>query len=303
MNSRLPAASSVVAVLVMVMLAGAATAVAQTAATPTTDSQFFTSNSARIVYLDTKVGEPVVLIHGFTGSYARHWQGPGVVDALTQAGYRAIALDCRGHGQSDKPHDAEAYGFEMVDDVIRLLDHLHLERAHIVGYSMGGAIANQLLIKYPARLKSVILLGAGWEGEDLTQFRSQMDALADGFARKDASPLLRAVTASGATAPAPSEADIAALSASLFARNDAEALAAVARGMTTLFDVPAAQLRVVRLPVLAIVGELDQSNVGSVKRMRGVVPGLEVVELPGANHATSVRPAAAHIVAFLNRHR
>ena len=301
MNSRLRAAATVT-LLVTTML-GAATATAQTATTPGTDSQFFASQAVRIAYLDTKVGEPVVLIHGFTGSYARHWQGPGVVNALTEAGYRAIALDCRGHGQSDKPHDHTAYGLEMVDDIIRLLDHLHIERAHVVGYSMGGAIASQLLVRHPARLKSVILLGAGWEGEDLTQFRLLMQELADGFARKDASPLLRAVTSSGADAPTPSEADIAALNASLFARNDAEALAAVARTMTTLFDVPASRLRAVQLPVMAIVGELDQNNVGPVKRMRGVVPGLEVVELPGANHATSVRPAAPHIVAFLNKHR
>src|SRR4029453_6515858 len=105
----------------------------------------FDSNGVQIQYVDKGRGVPGVLLHGFTGSYARHWEAPGVLDALKTAGYRVIAMDCRGHGQSGKPHDASQYGVEMVHDVVRLLDHLHIDRAHIVGYSMGGAIANQLL--------------------------------------------------------------------------------------------------------------------------------------------------------------
>ena len=129
-----------------------------------------------------------------TGSAARHWEGPGVIAALETAGYRAIAMDCRGHGQSGKPHDVNQYGLEMVRDVIRLLDHLHIDRAHVVGYSMGGIIANQLLVRYPDRLRTLTLLGAGWQGEDMTAITAQMNALADGFAKRDASWLVGAVT-------------------------------------------------------------------------------------------------------------
>ena len=60
------------------------------------------------------------------------------MEALGTAGYRVIALDCRGHGQSGKPQDPGQYGLEMVRDVVRLLDHLNVERAHVVGYAMGG---------------------------------------------------------------------------------------------------------------------------------------------------------------------
>src|SRR5204863_10119417 len=136
-------------------------------------------HGVQIQYVDKGRGAPVVLLHGFTGSYARHWEAPGVLDAVESAGYRVIAMDCRGHGQSGKPHEVAKYGLEMVEDVIRLLDHLHIDRAHVVGYSMGGAIANQLLVRYPARLRSVTLLGAGWEGGDLQPITSFMTSMAD----------------------------------------------------------------------------------------------------------------------------
>jgi pimeloyl-ACP methyl ester carboxylesterase len=261
----------------------------------------FDSNGVQIHYVDKGRGLPVVLIHGFTGSYARHWEAPGVIDALENAGYRVVAMDCRGHGQSGKPHDAGQYGLEMVRDVVRLLDHLKIARAHIVGYSMGGSIANQLLVKHPDRLLTVTLLGAGWAGEDLTATNAQMLALADSFARRDASYLIRGVTAGGTNGP--TEAEVAALGAALFARNDADALAAVARGFLPLYEVSRDSLRSAQVPVLALIGGLDSMNMEAVKRMKGVVPDLEVIELPGATHASSVRPSAEPLVAFLNKHR
>jgi pimeloyl-ACP methyl ester carboxylesterase len=261
----------------------------------------FDSNGVQIHYVDKGRGTPVVLIHGFTGSYARHWEAPGVIDALEKAGYRVLAMDCRGHGESGKPHDAGQYGLEMVRDVVRLLDHLKIARAHVVGYSMGGSIATQLLVRHPDRLLTVTLLGAGWAGEDLTVTNAQMLALADSFSRRDASFLVRGVNAGSANGP--TDAEVAALSAALFARNDADALAAAARGMTPLYDVSRDSLRSTQVPVLALIGELDALNMEAVKRMKGVVPALEVIELPGATHASSVRPSAAPLVAFLDKHR
>ena len=262
--------------------------------------RFFDSDGVRIRYADRGRGESVVLIHGFTGSYARHWESPGVIAALTQAGHRVIAMDCRGHGQSGKPTGSGDYGLELVRDVVRLLDHLGIERAHVAGYSMGGAVVQQLLVQWPGRLLTATLLGSGWEGENLEALTAQMSTLADGFENRDASPLIRGVTASGGAGPTDDE--IAALNASLFARNDPDVLAAVARSLPVLYEVPGESLRAVALPVLAIIGEHD-SNLEAVTRMAGVVPGLQVVEIPGASHASSVRPAAEPLVRFLDRHR
>jgi len=264
----------------------------------------FDSNGVPISYVDRGRGTPVVLIHGFTGSYARHWETPGVIDALDKAGYRVIALDVRGHGQSGKPRDASQYGLEMVRDVTRLLDHLGIDRAHVVGYSMGGAMAVQLLVRSPGRLITVALLGSGWEGDNLKAFTSQLEMMADAFAKRDATWLIRGVTASGPNGPPPpTDAEIAAANASMFARNDPDVMAAVARGMIPLYDVPEASLREARVPMLAMAGEHDALAVQSIKRMVGVVPKLEVVDLAGATHASSVRPSAQPLIAFLDKHR
>ena len=73
-----------------------------------------------------------------------------------------IALDSRGHGLSDKPHDASAYGPDMAGDVIALMDELKITRAHIVGYSMGTEVAAMLLLRAPERVRNVVLIaGAG----------------------------------------------------------------------------------------------------------------------------------------------
>jgi pimeloyl-ACP methyl ester carboxylesterase len=166
----------------------------------------FDSNGIKIHYIEKGRGAPVVLLHGFTGSATRHWEAPGVISALETAGYRVIAMDCRGHGESGKPHDPGLYGLEMVGDVIRLLDYLKIDRAHVVGYSMGGAIANQLLIRHSPRLITITLLGAGWEGEDLKVLATQFSALADGFDKKDATWLIRCSRAMTATrSPRPRE--------------------------------------------------------------------------------------------------
>jgi pimeloyl-ACP methyl ester carboxylesterase len=73
--------------------------------------------------------------------------------------FQLIAVDLRGHGKSDKPHDKDKYGPEMAEDVVRLLDHLKLPKAHLVGYSMGAYVAGGVAAKYPDRVLSVVYGG------------------------------------------------------------------------------------------------------------------------------------------------
>ncbi len=133
--------------------------------------QSFDSNGVKISYLVEGKGEPVVLIHGLYSSAVMNWQLPGIVGLLAKD-YQVIALDVPGHGQSDKPETDAAYGLEMVEDVVRLLDHLKLKKAHIVGYSMGGMIAAKLVATHPDRVSSVLLGGWGWmqDGSFLQKF-------------------------------------------------------------------------------------------------------------------------------------
>jgi pimeloyl-ACP methyl ester carboxylesterase len=125
----------------------------------------FKSNGVKIVYATRGKGEPVVLLHGWLASAGLNWELPGISTALAKD-FHIIEMDARGHGLSDKPKKEELYGEELVDDVARLLDHLKIKKAHIVGYSMGGIIAGKFVVKYPDRVRSVTLGGMGWLQKD-----------------------------------------------------------------------------------------------------------------------------------------
>ena len=130
--------------------------------------QTFDSDGVEIAFLDAppegaaKRSHPVVLIHGFASHVGMNWISPGWVRTLTEAGYRVIALDNRGHGQSQKLYETSAYGGPlMAEDARRLLDHLGIENAHVMGYSMGARITAFLSLKHPARVRSAVFGGLG----------------------------------------------------------------------------------------------------------------------------------------------
>jgi pimeloyl-ACP methyl ester carboxylesterase len=130
--------------------------------------QTFDSRGVQISYTIEGHGEPVVLIHGLYASGNLNWRAPGVIKLLA-TNYQVIALDVRGHAASGKPTKESDYGVEMAEDVIRLLDHLNIKQAHLVGYSMGGMITMKLLTRHPDRIKSALISGMGWlrEGSQL----------------------------------------------------------------------------------------------------------------------------------------
>jgi pimeloyl-ACP methyl ester carboxylesterase len=125
------------------------------------DEGFLPVKGVKIRYLTQGTGEPVLLIHGLYSSIEKNWKFGGVLDAVSK-GHQLIALDMPGHGQSDRPEDDFAYGVQMVEDVIAVMDHLHVPKAHIVGYSMGGMVALKLLELHPNRALSCLLGGMGW---------------------------------------------------------------------------------------------------------------------------------------------
>ena len=89
-------------------------------------------DGVRIAYETVGSGPAVMLVHGFAASRVQNWKAPGWYETLTGAGYRVVAMDCRGHGDSDKPHDPAAYGGDvLVDDIVGLMDHLDLGRADL----------------------------------------------------------------------------------------------------------------------------------------------------------------------------
>jgi pimeloyl-ACP methyl ester carboxylesterase len=124
-------------------------------------SDSFDAKGIKIAYTVRGRGEPVILIHGWLASGWLNWDLPGISDLLAKD-RQVITIDMPGHGLSDKPTNDAAYGPELVEDVIRLMDHLKIKKAHLVGYSMGGIITANLLVKHPDRVLSATLGGMGW---------------------------------------------------------------------------------------------------------------------------------------------
>src|SRR3954470_21191744 len=122
----------------------------------------FHNGAVEIAYLDEGEGDPILLVHGFGSTKDVNWVYPGWVSELTKHGRRVIALDNRGHGDSSKLYDAEAYDIRMMaSDVSALMEHLKIKRADIMGYSLGSRITAWLAGNEPHRLRSAILGGIG----------------------------------------------------------------------------------------------------------------------------------------------
>lgn len=231
----------------------------------------FDSDGLKIAYQVEGEGPPIVLVHGFAASVAMNWRTTGWMKALTAAGRRVVALDCRGHGESDKPHDPGAYGGErMPADVIRLMDHLALERADLMGYSMGGMISSYLLVHHPARLSSVVLAGIG--GGAIHRGSFDPEKVAEALSASDGESV-------------EDEAGRAFRAFAELGGNDLLALAAIMRSRRAL--VTTQELARVEKPVLVVVGERDDL-VGDPRPLADAIPGSRLVTIPGRDHLTAV---------------
>lgn len=232
------------------------------------DGFFQTSDGIKIHYLEegqpTAPGAPVILIHGYTGNARGNWFLNGVADALAKRHW-VVAIDCRGHGQSEKPHDAKMYGPRMAADVIELMDHLKIEKAHVHGYSMGGAITTQLLAMHPDRLLTAAYGGSGVPEVDPEQ-KAKVPADNDGTDPK----------AAEASAKLRSNPD-----------RDEEALRAVLAYPWKPGERGKIDLTKIKIPVLAINGELDKPN-AKTHRMQRELGNFKSVVLPGKSHLTAI---------------
>ena len=162
----------------------ALSAVSLARAQTTLEDKYFDGNGVRLRYVEAGRGEPVILVHGFTESLeAAGWVSPGAIFDVLSRDFHVVAFDTRGHGKSDKPHDVGRYGAEMVEDVARLLDHLGIRAAHLVGYSMGGYLVAKFAAKHPDRVLTATFGGSSAMSPELwqTRFHARMDAMAVGL--------------------------------------------------------------------------------------------------------------------------
>ena len=230
----------------------------------------FESNGVRIHYYleGPEDGAPTVLVHGFCSNFHVNWVGSRWVETLTRAGRRVIGLDNRGHGRSEKPHDPDRYGQQMVQDVANLIEHLRLERVDYVGYSMGSQIGLRLLASDAARVNRAVLGGIGMNVT--TPFRA-----AEAIARR-----LR-----GDEAEQGAAATMFYNFATAVPGNDLEALACCITSRNT--PLREEQLSAIRTPVLVAVGGADPIA-RDARRLAELIPGAEHFEVPGRDHATAV---------------
>lgn len=253
------------------------------AATPSlaAEDRFFDSDGVRIRYVEEGQGEPIVLVHGYTTNTEEQFVRPGVFSALATS-YRVIGMDTRGHGRSDKPHDPARYGPEMGFDVVRLLDHLGLQRAHILGYSMGAHIVAQLLTVRPARFVTATLGGASgrrnWSAEDQRRVDIESSEMDQGLLT---SQILRLWPKNEAP---PTEAQLRERSAQQLAGKDPRALAAVRRSNPAQV-VTEAQMAAATVPTLGIVGTADP-YLRDFQQLKAAMPQLQLVTVQGASHGS-----------------
>jgi pimeloyl-ACP methyl ester carboxylesterase len=243
--------------------------------------RFYNSNGVPIRYITRGSGPAAVLLHGLTGSLD-HWIEKGYYDGPFD-GYQLIAMDCRGHGQSGKPHDPAAYGLEMVNDIVRLLDHLDIQKAHLVGHSMGAEIALKMAAQCPARVHSAVLAGSGWSDDSVYEL---WGILAESFERGEGlRDYFEWATPPGQTRTAEEIEAFEEWNQAMLARNDARALAALCRNYVDLEElrVTEGEVRSIQFPMLGVAGEHDPER-PMLERMQGIAPDFTLIVLEGLGH-------------------
>ncbi len=245
----------------------------------------FKHGEVEIAFLDEGAGEPIVLVHGFASTKEVNWVNPGWVATLTGAGRRAIALDNRGHGASSKLYEPSAYhSATMTEDVRALLDHLSIERADVMGYSMGARIAALLAVNHPKRVRSVVLGGLGIR---LVKGVGLSETIADA---------LEARSLADVSDPT----DRSFRSFAEQTKSDLKALAACMRGSRQTLSRE--QVAGIRVPVLVAVGTEDKVA-GSAQELAALIPGACALDIPNRDHMLTVgdKVFKAGVLDFLNQ--
>lgn len=245
----------------------------------------FDSEGVEIAYIDEGAGDPILLIHGFASNATVNWVDTGWVRHLTREGLRVIAVDNRGHGASAKLYTPADYGTpKMAEDVRRLLDHLGIARADVMGYSMGARIAAFLAMGHPDRVRSVIFGGLG-----INMVRPM--AGTGPIAAALEAPSIDAVTN-------PTARTFRAFADST--KSDLKALAACIRGSRD--PISAQALQALACPVLVAVGSEDVIG-GAAEELAALIPGAEALVIADRDHMKAVgdRRYKDAVVAFLRR--
>ena len=250
--------------------APAASAPTKLAAAP--DEYFAADSGVRLRYRQAGTGDPVVILHGLMASLEA--VAP-LADSLS-TDHRIVALDLRGHGRSDKPSDPGAYGHEMGEDVVRLLDHLGIARAHLVGHSMGAVVSAYVASRHPDRVASASLLAAPFFADSATAVVTLAPVVAELERGGGLQPFIDRFI------PEMPDSVAAGMSAEMTAANDRGMLIGVMRTFPEL-GIGREGARAARTPALIVAGSLDTLRVED-RALASWWPEARFVEVEGADH-------------------
>jgi pimeloyl-ACP methyl ester carboxylesterase len=231
-----------------------------------------------IAYETAGAGDPVVLLHGFTDS--RHsWRETGYVGGLIAARRQVILIDCRGHGDSGKPHDPATYGPKYrVADILAVLDQLGIRQADLIGYSMGGTIALMAALLTPKRIGALAMIGAHPFAQDMDWFRKALSGGIEGW--------ISLIESHGTMVSAPAR-------ERMLANNIAALRACIARDRPDSSKL----LTDLRAPLLAVAGTRDP-HFESIVRFSGMAGG-RFMALEGQDHFSSFLAASDCVPAIV----
>ena len=247
--------------------------------------QSFLSDGVEIAFLDEGAGAPVLLIHGFASNTVVNWVDTGWVRFLTSNGFRVISIDNRGHGRSQKLYRVEDYGApQMAEDARRLLDHLGIPRADVMGYSMGARITAFLALAHPDRVRSCIFGGLGI---NMVRGMAGTGPIAHAL---EAESIDQVTNPTARTFRAFAEQT----------KSDLKALAACIRSSRD--PITAEDVGCIACPVMVVVGSDDVVG-GSASALAALIPGAEAVEIPDRDHMKTVgdRRYKEAVLDFLRR--
>ena len=233
-----------------------------------------TSSQISLTFGDQGSGPPLLLLHGIT-------QNASSFDPLIRrlkSSFRIIALDCRGHGDSDKPRKVADYGSNMVEDVKNLLAQLKIEKVHLLGTSMGAEIALRFTAYNPSSVLSLTVIGSG-----LSSDKESENYLAVGEALKkhhSFGPWIKATGGMGYFSP--DKIGIATAD-SMLRGQDIEALSSVFLSMPEIINLTENEISTLTMPVLGICGELDEER-PAIERMVGKIPNFSLKILANRGH-------------------
>ncbi len=255
---------------------------------------YIDSGDARLYYEQAGDGTPVVFAHEFGGDY-RSWEPQ--IRHLSRF-HHCIAFNARGYPPSDVPADAKAYSQDIfIDDLAALLDGLGIERAHLVGLSMGSGTVLGFTLRHPDRVRSMVVCGCGYGSVP-----EERDAWLRANAEMAETLLTDPVAAAEAYARGPARLPFrskdpvgwASFEAGLKALDPLGAsltLKGVQPSRPGVFDLEDG-LAALDLPALIIVGDSDDPALAPALFLKSVIPGADLCVFPRTGHAVNAEEPA-----------